>query len=377
MKPRGALDTALITSAVPASVAAAFTRNRVVAAPVVVAREHARDGRARAVIINSGIANACTGGAGLDTARATCAELARSLDIDPAEVLPCSTGKIGVALPRARLLSAVRRASLALAPGAFWRAARAITTTDAFVKADKREIVIDRRRVTVAAMAKGAGMIAPDMATLLVFAMTDARVSARALRPALRAALSGSFNAITVDGDTSTNDTTIVLANGRAGNSPLRAGSIAHKRFTDTLSDLLGDLARLVVLDGEGATRAVEVVVRGARSARDAKRVARSIAGSTLTKAAFHGGDPNWGRILCAAGYAGVPLEVRLCRLWIGGVELVRHGISSGAEARAARAMRGREFGVVLDLGQGSGAARVLTSDLSPRYVRFNSAYST
>jgi glutamate N-acetyltransferase/amino-acid N-acetyltransferase len=280
-------------------------------------------------------------------------------------------------VPRARLLAGVRSACQTLSPGGFWDAASAITTTDAYPKAGLRRVEVGGRRLTVAAMAKGAGMIAPDMATLLVFVLTDAAIGSGPLRAALRVALTRSFNAITVDGDMSTNDTVIALANGVAGNPPLRARTPAHGRFTEVLVGLLDDLARLVVLDGEGATRCVEIVVRGARHDRDAERIARTIATSTLTRAAFHGGDPNWGRILCAAGYAGVPLDPDRLRLWIAGVEVVRGGVGCGGERGAARGMRRREFPVVLDLGLGSGAARMLASDLTPAYVRFNSAYST
>jgi glutamate N-acetyltransferase/amino-acid N-acetyltransferase len=377
LKSSGRADLAVLASDVPAAVAAAFTRNRLQAAPVVVAREHARRGRGRVIVVSSGNANACTGRPGLATALATCTEAGRALGVNARDVLPCATGKIGVQVPRARLLAGVRSACRALSPGGFWDAAAAITTTDAHPKAGLRHVEVGGRRLTVAAMAKGAGMIAPDMATLLVFVLTDAAIGSGPLGAALRVALARSFNAITVDGDMSTNDTVIALANGVAGNAPLRARTPAHGRFTEALAGLLDGLARLVVLDGEGATRCVEIVVRGARHDRDAERVARTIATSTLTRAAFHGGDPNWGRILCAAGYAGVPLDPDRLRLWIAGVEVVRGGVGCGGEAAAARGMRRREFPVVLDLGLGNGTARLLASDLTPAYVRFNSAYST
>jgi glutamate N-acetyltransferase/amino-acid N-acetyltransferase len=377
IKPSRRPDAALIASSRPAVVAAAFTQNRVIAAPVVVAREHARGGRARAVLVSSGNANACTGARGMATVRAACAEAGRVLGFAAEEILPCATGKIGVQVPRARLLAGVRAAARSLSPGSFWRAAEAITTTDAFVKGGVRRLRLGGRPVTVAAMAKGAGMIAPDMATLLVFAVTDARIGVAALRKSLRVALATSFNAISVDGDTSTNDTIIALANGAARNAPVKAGSADHRRFGAVLAELLSELARLVVLDGEGATRCVEIVIRGARTERDAARIARSVGDSTLVRAAFHGGDPNWGRVLCAAGYAGVPMEPSRCRLWVDRVLLVRSGVACGGEAAAARVMRRREFQVTLDLGLGRGTARLLTADLSPAYLRFNSAYST
>jgi glutamate N-acetyltransferase/amino-acid N-acetyltransferase len=377
LRASGRPDVAVVASERPAAVAAAFTRNRVRAAPVVVAREHAAGGRARAVVVNSGNANACTGAAGIATARAACAAAGLALGLPARHVLPCSTGKIGVPLPRARLLAGVDAACAALSPAGFWDAAAAITTTDAFVKGGLRHLDVGGRRITIAAMAKGAGMIAPDMATLLGFAFTDARIAPGPLRRALRTALSASFQTITVDGDTSTNDTVIVLANGAAGNPTLVAGSRAHDRFTAALAELFGDLARLVVLDGEGASRCVEIVVRGAPSGTGAARVARTIATSTLTRAALHGADPNWGRILCAAGYAGVPFDPSRARIWIAGVAVVRGGVSCGGERAAARAMRRREYRIVVDLGSGRATGRMLTTDLSPAYVRFNSAYST
>lgn len=377
IKDSGRPDVAVLASDVPATAAAAFTRNRVQAAPVIVAREHVRRGRARAVLVSSGNANACTGRRGIATVRAACAEMGRALGIDAGHVLPCATGKIGVQVPRERLVLGLRAACRALSPGGFWNAAAAIMTTDAFPKAGVRRVDLGSREVTIAAMAKGAGMIAPDMATLLVFAVTDASIEAAPLRAALKAALADSFNVITVDGDSSTNDTVIALANGVAKNRPLRTASPGHRRFTAALRDLFTDLARLVVLDGEGATRCVEIVVRGARTGDGAARVARAIGTSTLTRAALHGGDPNWGRILCAAGYAGVPIEPNRCRIWIGGVPVVRAGVGCGGEAAAARRMRRREFQIVVDLGQGRASARLFTADLSPAYVRFNAAYST
>ncbi len=377
IKTSGRPDVAVVASITPATVAAAFTRNRVQAAPVQVARAHAQGGRAQAIVVSSGNANACTGRAGVATTRAACAAAGRALGIDARLVLPCATGKIGVQVPRARLLRGVDAACRAVDVDGFWDAAVAIMTTDAFPKVGTCRVDIGGRPVTLAAMAKGAGMIAPDMATLLVFVVTDAALGAAALGAALRPALAASFNGITVDGDTSTNDTVLVLANGVAGNRPIAAGSAAHRRFSSALVTLLCDLGRSVVLDGEGATRCVEIVVRGAQTAAGAARIARTIATSTLVRAAFHGGDPNWGRVLCAAGYAGVAFDPARCRLAIGGVEVVRRGTGRGRESAAARAMRRREYDVVLDLGLGRASARLLTSDLSPAYVRFNSAYST
>ena len=374
------LDLALIYSETPAAAAAAFTRNRVKAAPVLIASRHVHRGRAQAVLINSGNANACTGTAGLRLAAASCRQTGIALGISPYDVVPCSTGKIGVLLPGVAMVRGIARAVRALTPGGLWRAARAMMTTDAFPKVASRRLRLGGRVVTIIGLAKGAGMIAPDIATLLVCVLTDARVAAPALRRFLRAAVAASFNAITVDGDTSTNDTVIMLANGAAGNAPLRPGSTAGRRFAAALSSVTGALADMVVADGEGATKRVRVTVEGARTQAAARRVARSVAESQLVKTALFGGDPNWGRIVCAAGYSGAPLRPERLSVRIGKVPVLRRGEPAGTATvrRAAAVMRKAAFAITLDVGTGGrGTATVTTSDLSPAYVRFNSAYST
>jgi glutamate N-acetyltransferase/amino-acid N-acetyltransferase len=380
LKARGGLDLALIYSERPAAVAAAFTRNRVKAAPVVIASRHARSGRAQAVLINSGNANACTGNAGMAVAVAACRQAGRALGISPYEVIPCSTGKIGVPLPRAPLERGIDAAVRALAPDGLWRAARAMMTTDAFPKVASRRLRLGGRTVTIAGLAKGAGMIAPDLATLLVCAVTDAAVAGPVLRRFLTDAVAGSFNAITVDGDTSTNDTVLVLANGAAGNVPLTARSRDGHRFAAVLAALMAELANMVVADGEGATKRVRVVVERGRTEADARRIARAIAESQLVKTALYGGDPNWGRIVCAAGHAGSPLRPDALSVRIDDVTVLRRGMPAGPRevARAAAVMRRPVFTITVDVGgRGSGRAAITTSDLSPAYVRFNSAYST
>ncbi|HLK12178.1 MAG TPA: bifunctional glutamate N-acetyltransferase/amino-acid acetyltransferase ArgJ [Candidatus Binatia bacterium] len=377
LKARGP-DVALIAAERPVVAAGVFTGNRVVAAPVTVSRRRLRAGRAAAVLIHAGNANACTGAAGLRAVEASTALAARLLGVPPLAVLACATGRIGVPVPRARLLAGVRRAVGALAPDALPAAARAICTTDAFPKTAVRRLRVGGRPVTVAVFGKGAGMIAPAMATLLVFVVTDAAIAPRAAQAALAEAVDGSFNAISVDGDMSTNDTVLLLASGAAGNRPVCPGSRDHRRLTRALGDALVEIARLMVLDGEGATRLVEVTVRGARRDGDAQRIARAIATSTLCKCAFHGGDPNWGRFVCAAGTAGVPIDADRVDVTIGGVRVARRGRPlPGALARAAARMRRREVRIELDLHLGPGVGRMLTSDLSTRYVHFNAAYTT
>jgi glutamate N-acetyltransferase/amino-acid acetyltransferase len=377
LKTRGR-DVALIVADADATAAGLFTTNRAPAAPVQIARARVKSGRARAVLVHAGNANACTGAEGLRTVAVATALVGELLAIASERVLPCATGRIGVQVPRKRLLAGVRKAAAALAADGLPAAAEAITTTDAFPKTAVRRVRLGGRTVTVAALGKGAGMIAPDMATLLVFVVTDAPVPAPALRAALSAAVQGTLNAISVDGDMSTNDTLLALASGAAGGPPVRVGSRAHARLTEAFTEVLDEIARLIVLDGEGSTRLVEVVVRGARSDADASRVARAIGKSTLCKAAFHGADPNWGRFVCAAGTAGVPLDPDRIDVTIGGVPVSRRGrpLANGL-GRAKARMRRREFRIELGLHLGRGTGRIVAADLSPAYVHFNAAYTT
>jgi glutamate N-acetyltransferase/amino-acid N-acetyltransferase len=375
-------DVAVIASDVPAAAAAAFTTNRVKAAPVLVGIERAKVGRLQALVINSGNANAYTGRDGVALAREMCAIVARALGINERLVIPSSTGRIGVPVPRDRVRKGVRDACRHLSPDGFHDALEGIMTTDAFPKFATEGMVVDGREVTIAGMTKGAGMIAPRMtlphATNLTYVMTDVAASPAALRRVLKVALPQSFNAAVVDGDTSTNDTLLLLASGAAQNRPVRPGSADARRLVRALTELLEEIARLVVLDGEGAVRLVEVTVRGARSDADAERVARAIGDSPLCKTAFNGGDPNWGRFVMAAGKAGVPLDADRVDVTVGGVAVSRRGRPvAGALRRAARRMRGREVAVGLDLHLGRGRARILASDLSTAYVHFNAAYTT
>ena len=377
LKRRGR-DVALIVADAPATVAGVFTTNRAPAAPVQVARVRVAAGRLTAVLVHAGNANACTGKEGLRTVRESTALAARLLGVREEAVAPCATGRIGVQVDRPRLLAGVRAAAGALGADGFPAAAEAITTTDVFPKTAVRRLRLGRRPVTVAALGKGAGMIAPDMATLLVFVVTDARVGAATARRTLKDAVGRTLNAISVDGDMSTNDTVLLLASGAAGNPTVAPGSAAHRRLTRAVTEVLDEIARLIVADGEGSTRVVEVTVRGARSDDEAARAARAIGESTLCKAAFHGGDPNWGRFVCAAGTAGVALDAERVDVAIGGVLVSRRGRPlAGVLGRAAARMRGREFRIALHLHLGRGTGRVLVADLSPEYVRFNADYTT
>ncbi|GIW39969.1 MAG: arginine biosynthesis bifunctional protein ArgJ [Candidatus Binatia bacterium] len=385
LKKRRGKDLALVFSDLPARVAGALTTNVVRAAPVEIAAERLRSGEARAILANSGNANAFTGAEGLRVARRLCAEAARVLGVPENAVLPCSTGPIGAPLPFAPLRKGILRAAARLSPEGFFDALEAMRTTDAFPKWSSRTLRADGRTVVVTGMAKGAGMIAPRMrtvgpghATMLAFVLTDAALSASSLRSILREALPVSFGAIVVDGDTSTNDTVLLLANGASLPFPLRPRSRDYVRVAEAVTEVMVDLARMIVRDGEGATRVVDVVVRGARTKSDAEKVAEAIARSPLCKTAFFAGDPYVGRFVCAAGYSGARFDPSKLRVFVGPVCVAREGRPCGSarDLARARAIAARaEFVLTLDLGAGSAEARRTTSDLTPAYVRLNSAY--
>jgi len=379
IKPSGKKDLALIVSEVPATAVAAFTTNKSTAAPVLIGRERIKTGRLQAVVINSGTANVATGQLGLRLARDSCALVARTLGIDENLVLPSSTGKIGVLPPWNKMHTGILAACAALSPRGFWNTVAGIMTTDAFPKAAIRQVTVGGKSITIAGMAKGAGMINPHMATMLCYILTDARVELTALRRVLDQTLADSFNAVSVDGDTSTSDTVVLLANGLASNREVRTAGKDFITCTTAVGEVLRELSRLVVKDGEGATRVVDIFVRGAKNSAEAEKVARTVAYSPLVKTAFFGGDPNWGRIVYTVGYAGATVNLDKLDITIGDVPIGRNGISTGAEneKQAATVMQQPEFSLTIDLHLGRGTAHVVTSDLSVGYVRFNSAYST
>ncbi|MDQ5872543.1 MAG: bifunctional glutamate N-acetyltransferase/amino-acid acetyltransferase ArgJ [Acidobacteriota bacterium] len=369
-------DLALLVSDVPASVAGVFTTNKVKAAPVRYTQAAVSRGRAQAIVVNSGNANACTGEPGL----ADAAEMARltgaALDVDAELVLVASTGVIGVPLPMDAIRAGIPRAARALVrEGA--TAAEAIRTTDRYAKTAAVRLEIGGVTVTIGGMAKGAGMIHPNMATTLCFLTTDAALPPAVLRLALTRAIADSFNSITVDGDTSTNDTVLLLANGQAGGSPITNGpELTH--FTAGLAAVASELAKMVVRDGEGATRLVAIEVSGAVSSVEAHQAAMTVANSLLVKTALHGGEPNWGRILAALGRSGVEMAEERTDVLFGDLEVVRGGLGvQGVWNAAAAALEEKEITVKIRLGIGSGAARVWTCDLSEEYVRINGSYTT
>jgi glutamate N-acetyltransferase/amino-acid N-acetyltransferase len=373
IKKNGALDLALVASDYDSACAGVFTTNRVQAAPVVYDKETlARNARAiRALVINSGCANACTGEAGLDDVRAMAAETARALGVQPNQVLVMSTGVIGQRLPMDKIRAGISLAAPRLSPEGGADAARAIMTTDT------RPKVYARRHgaYTIGGMCKGAGMIHPQMATMLALITTDAQIAPKRLERALRVAVNQSFNRITIDGDTSTNDTVLVLANGASGKE---IGEEEMRDFTQTLTQVCVNLAQQIVRDGEGATKFVEIVVSGARAEEEAVRVAKTIAHSPLVKTALYGGDANWGRVIAAAGYSGVAVDPATMTLWFGDVNVFARGTPTAFnEADSTRAIAGKEVFIRLDLGQGEAQATVWTCDLSHDYVTINGKYRT
>jgi glutamate N-acetyltransferase/amino-acid N-acetyltransferase len=376
IKRGGALDLALIASDRPATVAGVFTRSRFPSAPVLVCRPRVRRGRARAIVANSGVSNVARGSQGLRDAREMTALAARALGVPSGEVLVASTGVIGRALPMDALRRGIPEVARRLAPGGFRAAARAIMTTDTRPKLARAR----GRAGSLVGIAKGAGMIMPDMATLLAFVATDAAVEPRFLAAALREAADASLNRLTIDGQTSTSDTLLVLANGASGRPPIGARSARAREFAAALRDVCADLTEQLAFDGEGVTRVADVIVSGARGDAAALRVARSIGNSALVKTALFGVDPNWGRIVQAIGAAGVPLRPADVGVQIGGVELLRRGEPVGGDRAveaARRALARRRVAIAVSLGRGPGSARVLTTDFSYDYVRINAEYTT
>jgi glutamate N-acetyltransferase / amino-acid N-acetyltransferase len=378
IKASGAPDVALIVPDRPAAAAALFTTNRVQAAPVTVAREHleASGQRISAVLVNSGCANACTGADGLRVARASAAIVGDHVGCPPAGVLVASTGVIGVALPLEKLRAGITRAHAALSANGH-AAAVAIMTTDTGPKEYAVRVETPHGAFHVGGMAKGAGMIEPLLATMLAFVTTDADVAPGVLQRVLADVADRTFNAITVDGECSTNDTVIALASGASG--IVVSGGDGEQALAVGLEAACRELALMIVRGGEGATKVVAVHVTGAGSRAAAKQVARTVANSPLVKTAVHGGDPNWGRLLAAAGRAGVPFDVARARVRIGPVVLFSDGQPFDDEApRAADYLRGTNLEVAIDLGTGDPhEATVWTCDLSAEYVRINGEYRT
>ncbi|HTV57845.1 MAG TPA: bifunctional glutamate N-acetyltransferase/amino-acid acetyltransferase ArgJ [Verrucomicrobiae bacterium] len=374
-------DLGLFASETLASAAAVFTTNRVAAAPVLVSRQHVRKsrGRMRAVVVNSGNANCCTGSRGRAASLETAHAAARELDgVDASQILVCSTGVIGVPLRVEKILHTLpalaksRRGEA----GSFEQFARAIMTTDTRPKWSAARFRSGGKTVRIVGCAKGSGMIEPHMATMLAFIATDASISPSLLSRALRAAVNTTFNAITVDGDTSTNDTVAVLANGAAGARKISGNSPDFRKFLAALGKVCHELALAIVADGEGAQRVIEIEVRGAPTDEKADKIARTIANSPLVKTALAGGDPNWGRILAAAGRSGVAFDPERAGIRLANVEVCRRGLERPFSERILHSkLLADHVPIVVDLHSGKGRARVWTCDFTGEYVRINASY--
>ncbi len=377
IKKPGRKDLALIYSEHEADMAGVFTSNAVKAAPVRLAMQRIRAGRGQAVIVNSGNANACTGRRGLDDAREMTALVARELRVRPSRVFVCSTGVIGIPLPMERIRPKIAELIAATGTHSLDDVAAAMMTTDRFPKVVAKKVTVDGKTGVIAGVCKGAGMICPRLATMLCFLLTDIRVESETLDACLRDAVGTSFNRITVDGDMSTNDTVLIMANGLLGNSPLRRTSRAFRAFRETLAEVSFELSKRIVEDGEGATKLVEIEVKGARTEVEAEKAAFSVANSKLVKTAIYGNDANWGRVMAALGYSGIGLREEKVDIFFGPVPVVRRGVSTDRDEAATRALRKNEVKITIALNMGKASARVLTCDLTEEYIRVNAAYRT
>ena len=381
IKYEGRNDVALVVADDPCAAAAVFTTNKVAAAPVVYDREAVKGGRVQAILANSGCANACTGEHGLRDAKLSALVTAGELGVDHRHVLVASTGVIGRQLPLDRLLAGMKKAAAALGRTAAHglAAEKAVMTTDTRPKEACATVTVGGRKVTVGGMAKGSGMIEPNMATMLGFLTTDAAVSPAMLRRALKLAIAKSFNRLVVDGDESTNDSVFLLASGAAGNAPIVRGGADFDAFRAALEAVCVSLARQMAADGEGATKFVTVTVKGARNERDAARAARAVAKSPLAKTSWFGRDPNWGRVLAAVGYSGAAVEDMKAEVFYDGVWAFRRGEVADERQleRLAKVLERDAFEVVVDLHLGDGESSVYTCDLSLDYVHINADYTT
>jgi len=384
LKPSSRPDLFLLAAENPVSAAALFTRNRFVGAPVTVSRAHITIPRARAIVCNSGIANVATGQQGITDARKMCRTIGLALGCRQDDVLVCSTGIIGPRLPMEKIEPGLRATTEALAhgPEAEWGAGEAILTTDHHVKAARTTCRIQDATVTVGGMAKGSGMIAPNMATMLAFLTTDARISPSLLRRMLKRAGTQTFNRMSVDGDTSTSDSVFILASGEADHPPLREPDHpGYGALQQAITQICRRLAEQIIRDGEGVTRRMRVSVRGATSVQAADRVGRTVVNSPLVKTALHGGDPNWGRLVMAVGRSGAPFRPEELSIEIAGIPLLAGGEPVAMEAptrkRLEQAMQAEEVAITIDLRRGPHEVTWLGADLSREYIRINADYTT
>jgi glutamate N-acetyltransferase/amino-acid N-acetyltransferase len=377
IKKDGRRDLGLIYSEAPARVAGLFTTNAVKAAPVQLDMQRLKGGLCQALVINSGNANACTGTQGLRDAQKVCSLIARGLKISESLVLISSTGVIGVPLPLEKIKGGISRLIETLSADDWMKTVEAIMTTDTFPKIEVATCRIKGKRVKICGMVKGAGMICPDLATMLSFLVTNANIKASLLQRMLENASEDSYNRITVDGETSTNDTVLLLANGKADHAPLVRMDRDGHVFQSMLSEVCQSLAKNVVKDGEGATKFIEIIVKGARTREEAKEAAFSIAHSPLVKTAFFGMDANWGRVLCALGHSGIRMDPNRIDVFFDRMPIVTNGVGMGGrlEEKAGQVLKKKSFKVTVDLHQGKGEFSIFTTDLSIDYVKINASY--
>jgi glutamate N-acetyltransferase / amino-acid N-acetyltransferase len=377
IKKPGRKDLGLIYSQAEANMAGAFTTNRVKAAPVMFDMKRIRSGKGRAIIVNSGNANACTGKRGVADARLMTDLVASGLRITPQTVYICSTGVIGTPMPMDRIQAKIPELIAGVGRDSLDDIARAIMTTDTFPKIVQKRVKVGGRAGSIAGICKGAGMICPHMATMLCFVMTDIAVSQKTLAKTLRDAVKLSFNRLTIDGDMSTNDTVLVMANGVLGNPEITEKSASFSGFKRALSDILYELSRMIARDGEGATKLIEITVKGAKNERDAEKAVFAVANSNLVKTAIYGNDANWGRIMAALGYSGADIREEKVDISFGKVKVVRKGLTTGKDREAGSVLKGKQVGILIDLHIGKASAQVLTCDMTEEYIRINADYRT
>jgi len=378
IKKPGRKDMALIYSKAEANIAGVFTANKVKAAPVKLGIKRIRSGRAQAIIVNSGNANACTGKQGMQDAIEASELVAKSLKIRPSLVYVCSTGVIGTLMPMHKIRPKIYELAGNSGKAQLEDVAAAIMTTDTFPKIISKRIKVGNKIGTIAGICKGAGMIAPKMATMLCFILTDIAVEKKALNKALADSVEKSFNRITIDGDMSTNDTALIMANGMLGNTLLKEKSPAYKSFKKTLDAITYELSKLIVKDGEGATKFIEIEVRGAANEKEAEKAGFAVANSSLVKTAIYGNDANVGRIMAAIGYSGIEFNDEKVDIYLGKIKVISKGTSAGEDKKANKYLTdNKEIKILINLNKGKASAKILTCDLTEEYIRVNAAYRT
>lgn len=377
VKKPGRQDIALIVSAVEADMAGTFTTNAVKAAPVRICMKKIASGTGQAIVVNSGNANACTGQQGMKDAREMVSIVAKASGIGQDLVYISSTGVIGTPLPMERIRKPLLQLAADIGKATLDEVAKTIMTTDTFPKVVHKRLKIGGVSGTISGICKGAGMIAPNMATMLCFILTDFAVDKKTLSAVLKSSVDRSFNRITIDGDMSTNDTVMIMANGLAGNEPLTAKTPEFGKFQKAVEEITYELAELVVKDGEGATKLIEVLVKGARSERDAEKAAFAVANSSLVKTAIYGNDANWGRIICAVGYSGIAFREEKADIYFNKVKVVKDGLANNKDREATAELKSKNIRITVDLKSGKAEAKVLTCDLTEEYIKINAEYRT